>query len=209
MEISIDRYSPLPIRDQITGQIRLLIDSGRLRPGDSLPTIKTAAVQSGVNANTVAAAYRVLEEEGYLTQRKRAGTTVAKYPPRHLAAILTERLGAEAASKARAAGVDPNELLRAVAAHGALAGATPELRVAVLAATELQARTLAARTEAILGDGVACLPLTPERYDSQEYHLTIIDPALTDRLHSRRTDTGERPSPTYLRYGPEFPAGAD
>ena len=208
MELFIDRDSPLPIHEQITAQIRLLVDSGDLQAGGPLPTIKTTALQLGLNPNTVAGAYRTLEEEGYLTQRKRAGTTVAQLPPKRMAGILAERLAAEAAVKARAAGLGVNELVRAVAAQGALASARPKLRIAVLAETELQAGVMAKRTEAILGDEAVCLPLTPERYDSVDYHLTIVDPRLTARLF-RPEASAERPLPTHLEYSPEFPSGAD
>lgn len=208
MELSIDRDSPLPIHEQMTAQIRLLIDSGELQPGSALPTIKATATRLGLNANTVAGAYRALEEEGYLNQRKRAGTTVAEPPPRRMTGILAERLAAEAAAKATAAGVGTNELVRAVAAQRALAGARPKLRIAVLAETELQATVIAKRTESILGDEAVCLPLTPDRYDSVEFHLTVVDPRLTARL-SRPQAPLERPLPTHLEYSPEFPAGAD
>ena len=208
MDFSIDRDSPFPIRDQLTGQIRLLIDGGGLAPGETLPTIKTTALALGVNPNTVAAAYRTLEEEGYLVQRKRAGTTVAESPPTRVEAVVAERLAAEAARRARAAGLEPADLLRAVAAQAVLAQSGRQIRVAVLAATELQARVLAARVEALLGDEVTCLPSTPDRYDSLECHLTIIEPQLSGRL-TPATPATDRPAPTYLRYGPEFPAGAD
>lgn len=209
MDISIDRNSPLPIHEQMIGQIRLLVDSGRLQPGDPLPTIKTMALEVGVNVNTVAGAYKALEEEGYLSQRKRAGTAVAESPPRRTTAILLERVAAEAAARARAAGLDSSELVRAVAAHGALAIANPRPRVAVIAATELEAASLAARAEAILGEEVECRALTPQSYDSLDYHLTLIDPQLTERLHPRPSPANELPMPTHLKYGPEFPAAAD
>ncbi|HEX7002620.1 MAG TPA: GntR family transcriptional regulator [Trueperaceae bacterium] len=206
MDLDLDRHSPLPLHEQLTAQLRLLVDTGELRPGDPLPTIKTMASDLAVNPNTVASAYRTLENEGYLHQRKRAGTRVAQSPPRDPAGILAGRLAAEAAKRASAAGLSTSDLLRAVAAQSALVSRKPKLSVAVLAATELQARRLAAKTEAVLGDGFLCMPLTPLSYDSIDYHLTVIDPQLTSGLGGRPESA---PLPTYLRYGPEFPAGAD
>jgi DNA-binding transcriptional regulator YhcF (GntR family) len=209
MELTIDRDGPLPLREQLTGQIRLLIDNGELEPGESLPTIKDASDRLGVNANTVAAAYRSLEQEGYLTQRRRAGTTVAAAPPRGLERALAGLLAADVAERARAAGVASADLLSAVAAHGAAPSAAPQLRVAVLAEDEGRARELARRTGAALGARVECVPLVPSDYVSVDYHLTIVDPALTDRLSQPQAGRGAAGLPAYLAYSPEFPAAAD
>jgi DNA-binding transcriptional regulator YhcF (GntR family) len=205
MELTIDRNGPLPLHEQLTGQIRLLIESGELEPGESLPTIKDASDRLGVNANTVAAAYRSLEREGYLTQRRRAGTTVAAAPPRRLERALAGLLAADVAERARAAGVASADLLSAVAAHGG----APQLRVAVLAEDEGRARELARRAAGALGTRVQCVPLVPRDYVSVDYHLTIVDPALTDRLSQPQAGRGAAGLPAYLAYSPEFPAAAD
>jgi GntR family transcriptional regulator len=209
MELTIDRHGPLPLQEQLSGQIRLLIESGELRPGEPLPTIKDASDRLGVNANTVAAVYRSLEREGYLTQRRRAGTTVAAAPPRTLERALAGLLASNVAERARAAGIGPTDLLTAVAAHAAAPGAAPRLRVAVLAADEGRATELARQTGAALGERVDCVPLVPRDYMSVDYHLTIVDPALSDRLSQPLP--GRRPArlPAHLAYSPEFPAAAD
>ena len=208
MRLRVDRDYPMPLQQQLTEQIRQLIELGELLPGDPLPTIRDAAGELQINPNTVAAAYRQLEQEGYLRQRKRAGTTVAEAPPRRPEALAAALLAARSTERAAASGISHEELLRAVAAHGLGRGtAEPRMRVAVLAASELQAQQLAARTEAILGERVECEPLTPERYHSVDFHLTVIDPGLSRRLVAPQPR--ERPLPTYLSYGPEFPAGAD
>jgi GntR family transcriptional regulator len=209
MELTIDRDGPLPLQEQLTGQIRLLIESGELEPGETLPTIKDASESLGVNANTVAAAYRSLEREGYLTQRRRAGTAVADAPPRTLERALAGLLAADVAERARAAGVAPAELLRAVAARGAAPSAAPRLRVAVLAEDEGRATELARRTGAALGERVECVPRVPRDYVSVDYHLTIVDPALTDRLSQLQPGRGPARLPAQLAYSPEFPAAAD
>lgn len=210
MRLVIDRHSPLPLHEQLTEQIRLLIDSGELEPGDPLPTIKAAADRLEVNPNTIAGAYRTLEKEGYLSQRKRAGTSVAESPPRRLERALLGRLAAETAGRARAAGLDPADLVRAVAAHGVMRSESPLLRIAVLAETDLRAAELARRAAGTLGDEVLCVPLTPADYVSVDYHLTVVDPRLTGRLAEPSAGaSADRPLPGYLSYGPEFPAAAD
>ncbi|MEX2540461.1 MAG: GntR family transcriptional regulator [Trueperaceae bacterium] len=210
MRLVIDRQSPLPLHEQLTEQIRLLIETAELEPGDSLPTIKDAADRLEVNPNTIAGAYRALEKDGYLTQRKRAGTTVAPSPPRRLERALVGRLAAEAAERARAAGLDPADLVRAIAVHGVIRPEAPRLKVAVLAATGLRAADLARRAGSALGSSVLCVPLTPAEYVSVDYHLTVVDPQLTGRFAEPPAGAAsDRPLPAYLAYGPEFPAAAD
>ena len=61
----IDSASRVPIYEQLrTGVIQLAL-SGVLKPDDQLPPVRTLALQLGVNPNTVAKAYKMLETEGY------------------------------------------------------------------------------------------------------------------------------------------------
>jgi GntR family transcriptional regulator len=57
-------------------QIKYLVASGRLKPGEELPSIRTLAEQLLVNPNTVARAYRELETAGVVEKRRTAGTYV-------------------------------------------------------------------------------------------------------------------------------------
>ena len=66
MTLSIDRAHDTPVYEQVADQIRRLVASGRLNPGTSLPSVRQLASDLGVNLNTVARAYRVLEGEGFL-----------------------------------------------------------------------------------------------------------------------------------------------
>jgi DNA-binding FadR family transcriptional regulator len=58
--------------DEIIGQIRQLIDSGKLAPGDRLPSERTLAEQFAVSRNTVREAFRMLEISGVITLRRGA-----------------------------------------------------------------------------------------------------------------------------------------
>ncbi|SFD66845.1 GntR family transcriptional regulator [Streptomyces aidingensis] len=77
MRISIDpRSSQAPyeqVRAQIAGQAR----DGTLTAGHRLPTVRALAAELGLAANTVAKAYRALEEDGVIETRGRRGTFVA------------------------------------------------------------------------------------------------------------------------------------
>ncbi|MFO7973478.1 MAG: GntR family transcriptional regulator [Candidatus Hydrogenedentota bacterium] len=77
MHIHISASDGVPIYQQIVNQVKLLLASGRLQPGDELPPIRALAQQLLINPNTVARAYRELETAGILTKRRGAGTYVS------------------------------------------------------------------------------------------------------------------------------------
>jgi GntR family transcriptional regulator len=64
--LSIDLNSTVPAYRQIVGQIRRYCVEGALKPGDRLPSVRRLAVDLGVHHNTVAEAYRLLGQEGWL-----------------------------------------------------------------------------------------------------------------------------------------------
>jgi len=70
-----------PASAQAREALRDLIDRGELLPGERLPTVRTLAADVALAPNTVARAYRELEEAGYLEGRGRAGTFVVDEPP--------------------------------------------------------------------------------------------------------------------------------
>ena len=72
MQIHISPSDGLPIYLQIVNQVKYLVASGRLAPGEELPPIRTLAEQLVVNPNTVARAYRELESAGIVTKRRTA-----------------------------------------------------------------------------------------------------------------------------------------
>ena len=76
---------------QLRDGVRRQIQRGELLPGDRLPTVRAAAAALALAPNTVARAYRELEEDGWLIGRGRAGTFVAdrlpEQPPDREAAL--------------------------------------------------------------------------------------------------------------------------
>jgi GntR family transcriptional regulator len=76
MEISIEFQSGIPIYEQIAHQVLELIDAGDLKPGDQLPTTRDLAVQLGVNFNTVARAYRMLDQGSVISTQHGRGTYI-------------------------------------------------------------------------------------------------------------------------------------
>jgi GntR family transcriptional regulator len=77
LTLTIDRGLEDPVYEQVADQVRRLVASGALGPGTALPSVRQLAGDLGVNLNTIARAYRLLESEGFLVIRDRAGVTVA------------------------------------------------------------------------------------------------------------------------------------
>jgi GntR family transcriptional regulator len=74
--IRIDLASPTPAYRQIANAVRAMLVSGAFSPGDQLPTVRQLAMDLGVHHNTIAEAYRLLSDEGWLDMRRRHGVTV-------------------------------------------------------------------------------------------------------------------------------------
>lgn len=80
MNLEIDFRSGIPIYVQIVERIKEMIASGRIRPGDQLPTVRTLALGLRVNFNTIARAYRVLDESGIISTQQGRGTYIMEMP---------------------------------------------------------------------------------------------------------------------------------
>jgi len=79
--LRIDLRSPTPVFRQISDSLRALLVSGGFKPGDRLPTVRQLAIDLAVHHNTVAQAYRLLAEEGWLELRRGHGVTVIDRRP--------------------------------------------------------------------------------------------------------------------------------
>lgn len=78
LPITIDTHAPFPITSQVSGQIKLLVETQYLKPGDSLPTVIQLAEYLNINHNTIALVYSELIETGYLVAKRGRGTFVAE-----------------------------------------------------------------------------------------------------------------------------------
>lgn len=76
MQITIDFRASQPIYQQIVDQIRLMVANGELKKGDQLPTVRKLAADLRVNFNTVARAYRILDETGMISTQHGRGTYI-------------------------------------------------------------------------------------------------------------------------------------
>ena len=89
--LQIDFRSGLPIYTQIVNQVQAQVVGGILRPGDQLPTVRALAEELRVNFNTVARAYRILDEARIISTQQGRGTYITEIPPPN----VTERLRRE------------------------------------------------------------------------------------------------------------------
>ncbi|MBM4027083.1 MAG: GntR family transcriptional regulator [Planctomycetes bacterium] len=77
MQFRIDNASDRAVYLQIIDQVKRDIALGRLAKEEKLPTVRQLAQQLAINPNTIAKAYRQLEQEGIIVTRAGAGAFVA------------------------------------------------------------------------------------------------------------------------------------
>lgn len=80
LNISIDLRSDVPAYVQIIESIQRLAADGTLKPGDQLPTVRQLAADLRVNFNTVARAYRMLDDAGVISTQHGRGTYLVEQP---------------------------------------------------------------------------------------------------------------------------------
>jgi len=76
VDITVDANSPVPPSAQLIQQVKAAVLNGRIRPGESLPSIRQVANDLALNEKTVAKAYRMLERSGVIQTRGYRGSFV-------------------------------------------------------------------------------------------------------------------------------------
>jgi len=89
LDITINLTDGVPIYRQIVNQVKYLVASRLLLPGEELPPIRTLALQLKVTPNTIVKAYGELETSGVIQKRQGSGTFVSEGRPQPVA--LRER----------------------------------------------------------------------------------------------------------------------
>ena len=79
MHIQISLQDGVPIYRQIVSQVKYMVASRQLLPGEELPPIRVLAKQLLVTPNTIVKAYRELEVDGVVYKRRGAGTYVSEF----------------------------------------------------------------------------------------------------------------------------------
>lgn len=91
MFTDLDFRSRIPIYVQLIERVKQLVATGMLQPGDQLPTVRQLAAELRVNFNTVARAYRLLDESGVISTQQGRGTYVLEPPPPEDATRLRQK----------------------------------------------------------------------------------------------------------------------
>jgi DNA-binding transcriptional regulator YhcF (GntR family) len=119
MIVTIDPDSAVPPYEQIRQQVVGMATSGGLRAGTRLPTVRALAGHLGLAVNTIAHAYRALENDGVIETHGRKGTFVAARDAREGQA---QQAAAAYAEQARRLGLDASEAVRLVSLELGLPG---------------------------------------------------------------------------------------
>ncbi len=88
--VQIDFRSEEPIYLQIARQIEDLVGNGVLTVGDQLPTVREMATELSINFNTVARAYRLLDESRIISTQRGRGTYIWEKPSDEARHVLKE-----------------------------------------------------------------------------------------------------------------------
>jgi GntR family transcriptional regulator len=113
VSIAIDTSSPVPVFMQVILRIREAVLEGKVEPGAPLPPIRQLAEDLGLNPNTVAKAYRLLERDSVIETRGRRGSFVHREARKHSRVNLSQLAVAslaEAVESLRAAGLTDSEI---------------------------------------------------------------------------------------------------
>ena len=73
----LNASSGVPLYLQLMEQVKHAVETGALRPGDQLPTIRALAQELVMNSNTVVKAYRELEHDGIVELRHGLGAFIS------------------------------------------------------------------------------------------------------------------------------------
>lgn len=112
--------SGVPIYLQLMEQVKHAIETGALRPGEQLPSLRPLAEELVINPNTVAKAYRELAHQGVIELRQGAGAFVTdKAPTQDDAEKLkaAKVLVAQGIKRLRGRGITDDEIRRLVEAE--------------------------------------------------------------------------------------------
>ena len=114
MNLDIDFRSGIPIYLQVVERIKERLAAGQLRPGDQLPTVLSLAMELRVNFNTIARAYRIMDDSGIISTQQGRGTYILELPLPEVAESIRlkalEDLTQRYITDADRLGISPEEL---------------------------------------------------------------------------------------------------
>lgn len=164
LDLRVDANSQIPMRRQLTEQLKHAIEAGRVPREQALPSIREVAGLLGINPNTVARVIEDLKRSGHVEARRGKGVFVAASPPARPAPHLREAF------------------IRDVVVRGAALGMTAEdLAVGALSLAGVQPATIQTTPEVLV---VECSPAGLDFFARQlEAHLPVrVEKALVSDL---------------------------
>jgi GntR family transcriptional regulator len=117
--LRIDLNHSVPAYRQIADGLRALLVGGSFSPGDLLPTVRQLAVDLAVHHNTVAQAYRLLADEGWLELKRHRGAMAVERRPKRATTASQQNFSQhlrELTARAVAEGVDAKSIARQLGA---------------------------------------------------------------------------------------------
>jgi GntR family transcriptional regulator len=117
MFFTIDAHNGLAIYDQIVRQVKFAVANDALRPGDMVPSVRELARELAINPNTVARAYRQLQDEAVLQSVRGTGLEVmtgAKSQCRNDRLDLVRARLRQVLSEAIKSGLEPDDVRKLV-----------------------------------------------------------------------------------------------
>lgn len=94
---------------EVAGRYKEYIRLGIIKKGERLPSVRTAAGELGINPNTVAKAYSLLEEEGYILSLPKKGAYVIYESTQSTPRVYSREL--ELLQQLKDGGIDRNTVL--------------------------------------------------------------------------------------------------
>jgi DNA-binding transcriptional regulator YhcF (GntR family) len=110
LPLHVDAQSPIPIRRQLTEQLKHVIEGGGVPRDQALPSIRELAGFLGINTNTVARVIEDLKRGGYVEARRGRGVFVAPAPPARPSSRLRETFLRDVVIRAAALGMTADDL---------------------------------------------------------------------------------------------------
>lgn len=114
MRIIISNHSGIPIYEQIENQIKEMILTGKLKQGESLPSIRQLARDLRISVITTSRAYSELEQEGFISTMQGKGCFVMPQKSEMIQEQYLRRIEkhlSDAIRDCRFAGIENDELM--------------------------------------------------------------------------------------------------
>lgn len=113
MMFHVDTRNGLAVYDQIVRQMKFAVADGALRSGELVPSVRELARDLAINPNTVARAYRQLQDDGVLETVRGTGlavTAAARRPCQSERAKLIRARLRQVLEEAQRSGLDVGEI---------------------------------------------------------------------------------------------------